>query len=131
MNEDLIRFNKRLEAFCVNNIEKTLGFVKWNSETRIEAFLLINKERDRQDIKWGEQNHSPERWGGILEEEYGEYCQVVKEIAFDNSPNVRQKVSIGNMIMELTHIAAVAVCAIECIMRSEDRKENRYEKTDK
>ena len=94
-----------------------------HTNTRIAALQLVDNERNRQDAKWGEQNHAPERWVGILGEEYGEYCQAVNETVFDNGPKARLKGGTENMIRELTHVAAVAVGAIECLMRAESRKE--------
>lgn len=85
--------------------------------TRQTAFELINTERNRQDAKWGEQNHPPQFWTGILGEEYGEYCQAVNETVFNNGPRERLKGGYDNMIRELTHVAAVAVGAMECLMR--------------
>lgn len=92
------------------------------TDTRIAALQLVDNERNRQDAKWGEQNHVPERWAGILGEEYGEYCQAVNETVFDNGPEERRKGGVDNMIKELSHVAAVAVGAIECLMRAEARK---------
>ena len=93
-----------------------------NSNTRIAALQLVDDERNRQDAKWGEQNHEPEIWVGILGEEYGEYCEAVNETVFNNGPEERRKGGTGNMIKELTHVAAVAVGAIECLMRAEVRE---------
>ena len=88
-----------------------------NYETRLATILLINKERNRQDIKWGEQNHSQQGWVGILGEEFGEYCQAVNETYLNNAT----KKNLGGyeqIIKELTHVAAVAVGAMECLMRN-------------
>ncbi len=87
--------------------------------TRVEVLKLVDNERNRQDAKWGEQNHEPSKWVAILGEEFGEYCQAVNETVFDNGPSERIKGGSENMIKELTHVAAVAVGAIECIMRAE------------
>lgn len=91
-----------------------------NNNTRLVALALVDRERDRQDVKWGEQNHPPQFWTGILGEEYGEYCQAVNETVFDNGPEERKKGGRENMIKELTHVAAVAIGAIEAIMRESD-----------
>ena len=94
--------------------------VETNYETRLTAILLIDKERNRQDSKWGEQNHPPEKWTSILGEEYGEYCQAVNETVFNNA----DKKHLGgyeNMMKELTHVAAVAVGAMECLMRNKEK----------
>ena len=85
--------------------------------TRIAALTLVDNERNRQDAKWGEQNHPPQYWTGILGEEYGEYCQAVNETIFRNGEPDSKNGGAENMIRELTHVAAVAVGAIECIMR--------------
>jgi hypothetical protein len=94
-----------------------------NIDTRTAALTLVDNERNRQDAKWGEQNHRPERWVGILGEEYGEYCQAVNETIFDNGPEEREKGGTDNMIKELSHVAAVAVGAIECLLRNKGRGE--------
>ena len=89
------------------------------------ALELISAERNRQDAIWGEQNHEPQYWVGILGEEFGEYCQAVNETVFDNGPEAREKGGYENMLKELVHVAAVAVSAIEALMR--DKKEARDE----
>jgi hypothetical protein len=83
------------------------------------ALDLVNDERDRQDAKWGVQDHPPQYWVGILGEEYGEYCEAVNETIFDNGPAERIKGGTDNMIRELSHVAAVAVQAIECLLRED------------
>ena len=110
--EELFIFNKQKSNM---NIKIT--------DTRKTALDLINKERDRQDLKWGEQNHEQPLWVGILGEEFGEYCQAVNETVFDNGPTERLKGGYDNIIKELTHVAAVAVGAIECLMRGENNVE--------
>ncbi len=93
------------------------------TDTRLEAIRLINQERSRQDTKWGEQNHPPYFWTGILGEEYGEYCEAVNETVFDNGAEERKKGGYDNMMRELTHVAAVAVGAMEALMRAKTRRE--------
>ena len=96
--------------------------------TRQEALNLVNNERNRQDVKWGEQNHPPQFWTGILGEEFGEYCEAVNETVFNNGAEAREKGGVDNMIKELTHVAAVAVGAIECLLRNE-KSGNRKKKS--
>ena len=91
-----------------------------NYEKR-RAFLLIDSERERQDAKWGIQNHPPEKWVGILGEEYGEYCQAVNETIFENGPDAKLKGGYDRMMEELTHVAAVAVSAMESLMRNKNK----------
>ena len=88
--------------------------------TRMAALCLVDKERNRQDEKWGEQNHPPQFWSGILGEEFGEYCQAVNETVFNNGPTEREKGGFDNMMKELSHVAAVAVGAMECLLRSKE-----------
>lgn len=95
--------------------------------TRQKALELINTERNRQDQKWGKQNHPPQFWTSILGEEYGEFCEAVNETVFNNGPEARLKGGYDNMIRELTHVAAVAVGAMECLMR--DRESGDQEDT--
>ena len=86
-------------------------------DTRTGALLLVDMERNRQDAIWGEQNHPPEKWVSILGEEFGEYCQAVNETVFSDGEVARPKGGYDNMMTELTHVAAVAVGAMECLMR--------------
>jgi len=86
-----------------------------NMNTRIQALISVDIERNRQDEKWGEQNHDPQYWTGILMEEVGEYAEAVNETVFDNGSD---KGGYDNMMTELTHVAAVAVGAMECLMRN-------------
>ena len=90
---------------------------------RMHALLFVDAERNRQDAKRGEQNHPPQFWTGILGEEYGEYCQAVNETVFDNGAEAKLKGGAANMITEFTHVAAVAVGAIECLLRNEKYEE--------
>ena len=91
-------------------------------EFRGKALVLIHDERNRQDAKWGEQNHPPEKWVGILGEEFGEYCQAVNETVFDNGETERPKGGYDQMMEELTHVAAVAIGAMESLMRNKGDK---------
>ena len=86
---------------------------------RNEAIDLIMRERWRQDAKWGEQNHPPALWATILGEEYGEFCEAVNETEFDNGVH-KEKGGYENVMRELTHVAAVAVAAMECLMRHKE-----------
>jgi len=101
-----------------NRIPMTSGV---GMDTRTGALLLVDMEHNRQEAKWGEQNHAPQLWTGILGEEYGEYCQAVNETVFDNGPNEKLKGGYNRMITELTHVAAVAVGAMESLMRAKQR----------
>jgi len=88
-----------------------------NATTRAEALTLIHVERSRQDELWGEQNHSQQGWTGILGEEFGEYCQAVNETYLNNATK-KHEGGYENMLKELTHVAAVAVGAMESLMRN-------------
>ena len=91
--------------------------------TRVSALMIVNNERTRQDIKWGTQNHEPAVWTVILGEEFGEFCEAVNETIFCYGDNAKpEKGGYENMIEELTHVAAVAVGAIECLMRNKEGK---------
>jgi len=91
------------------------------NNARVIALNLIDIERDRQDTKWGIQDHAPQLWTGILGEEYGEYCQAVNETVFNNGEKAKLKGGYDNMLTELTHVAAVAVGAMESLMRARQR----------
>jgi hypothetical protein len=107
---------------CGRKLDFTVNIPMTEFITRCEAFQLVNQERDRQDKKWGEQNHQPQYWTGILGEEYGEYCQAVNETVFYNGEEARKKGGYDNMMKELTHVAAVAIGAMEALMRQKLRK---------
>lgn len=152
--KDLIKFNRELEEQVevlsdtvnmlsplmmechelkekIKGISKNISQRKQEITTRGTAINLINQERDRQDEIWGEQNHPPQFWTGILGEEYGEYCQAVNETVFNNGEEARKLGGYENMMMELTHVAAVAVGAMEALMRKRAREEAAaIEKTD-
>lgn len=131
-------FNGTDLSMVIEKIEKgiqsaqvKLGEEIEETDTRQEAIRLINQERERQDTKWGEQNHPPHFWTGILGEEYGEYCEAVNETVFYNGEEERKKGGYDNMMTELTHVAAVAVGAMEALMRAKANEEAvTYEKTD-
>jgi len=89
--------------------------------TRTKALYLIDTERNNQDRKWGEQNHAQTAWASILGEEFGEYCQAVNETYLNNATE-QHKGGYQNLLTELTHVAAVAVGAIECLMRNKGEK---------
>ncbi len=86
---------------------------------RMKAFDLVLHERFRQDSKWGEQNLPPELWATILGDEYGEFCEAVRGTVWSEGPK-GEKGGRENMMIELTHVAAVAVAAMECLMRNEE-----------
>ena len=86
---------------------------------RDDAVDLVWQERDRQEAKWGEQSHHPAMWATILGEEFDEYCEAVNETVFENGAN-KEKGGYENMMRELTHVAAVAIAAMECLMRHKE-----------
>lgn len=108
---------------CGRELDKSTNIPPEEYITRHEALALVNRERNRQDAKWGEQNHPPQYWTGILGEEYGEYCQAVNETVFYNGEEARKKGGYDNMMKELSHVAAVAIGAMEALMRAKAREE--------
>ena len=74
------------------------------------AFRMVKHERIRQDAKWGEQDHDPFCWITILGEEFGEASRAAMERHFGNGTD-------AELMTELAHVAAVAVAAIECLLR--------------
>lgn len=98
----------------INNSIKPTEQIKLQSEIMQDVL----KERDRQDAKWGEQNHFPEKWSGILGEEFGELCQAINETVFDNGSD---KGGYENMKTEAIHVAAVAVGFLECLERNKSK----------
>ena len=66
----------------------------------------IDNERQQQDEKWGVQNHGGPKWLTILMEEVGETAKALLES------------DVEGFIDEMVHVAAVAVAAIEGLMRT-------------
>lgn len=79
---------------------------------RQEALILVDNERNRQDTKWGIQDHEPLYWNAIIGEEKGEFEKAILE-----------QQGFDAMIKELSHIAASAVAAMECLMRNGNVKQ--------
>lgn len=77
-----------------------------------QAMVLINIliERMKQRRKWGDQTHTPERWGMILGEEFGEFCKEIVELPDREGPyhsrielarkELYQMVAVGVQILE-------------------------------
>jgi len=74
------------------------------------ALGAVLLERERQDKRWGEQNHSPEKWVVILQEEVGEFCREGLEGREEG------------MYREAVQVAAVALAMVECLERKRERK---------
>jgi len=89
--------------------------------TRATAINLVDAERTRQDKKWGTQDHAQQAWVGILGEEFGEYCQCVNETYLSNATK-KHEGGYDNLLKELTHVAAVAVGAMESLMRNREEE---------
>jgi len=84
---------------CGRKLDKTEELIDpAEINTMHEALQLVNQERNRQDAKWGEQNHPPQYWTGIL---------------------------YDNMMKERTQVAAVAVGAMEALMKQNMKTEGR------
>ena len=95
---------------------------KSHVSTRAEILQVINKERDRQIDKWGIENHQPQFWTGLLGEEFGEYCQAVNETVLIGDGAINpEKGGYENMLTELSHVAATAINAMECLMRNKEK----------
>jgi len=108
------------QGFCL--IGACSAYKWWKPiPTRDKVLSLIDKERNRQDIKWGEQNHAQQAWVGILGEEFGEYCQAVNETYLNNATK-KHEGGYENLLKELTHVAAVAVGAMESLMRNREEE---------
>ena len=111
----------------IDPCEHCQGYSEWtgkenNTESiRSVAVNLVNDERNRQDAKWGIQNHAQSQWVGILGEEFGEYCQAVNETYLNNATK-KHEGGYDNLLKELTHVAAVAVGAMESLMRNKEDK---------
>lgn len=79
-----------------------------SSHWQAAVFQEIAAERIRQDNKFGPDNeHPPERWLVKLVEEVGEVSMALNDELLDQ------------YYVELIHVAATAVAAIECYKRLE------------
>lgn len=76
-----------------------------------EVLADVAAERARQDAKWGQQDHDAFTYLAILTEEVGEAAQAALHNQFGGK-------AAGTLEIELIHVAAVAVAAIECIRRN-------------
>ncbi len=74
------------------------------------ALESVLRERQRQDVLWGVQNHHPDRWLRILNEEIGEFCGEVDVVEYNLD-------SRNDMRKECVQIAAVALAMVECLDR--------------
>ena len=68
---------------------------------KINTLLKLNNEHQRQLDKFGRQDHPPEMWVVILNEEVGEVCREICDGPTDNYE------------AELIQVAAVALSALE------------------
>jgi NTP pyrophosphatase (non-canonical NTP hydrolase) len=75
------------------------------SSTKL-VLTAVEIERQRQNNKWGVQNHAPDRWLVILQEEIGEAAKAVLERDGDA------------YVKEMEQVAAVAVAAVESYLRN-------------
>jgi hypothetical protein len=108
LGKDLIGLNKvlKVEGHKENNHSKDpLYFM-------LKAKKLILDERKRQNEKWGEQNHSPQDWMMILQEEIGEFACAEMEHRYRGAD--------PKLIMEeLIQVAAVVFQMVECGLRND------------
>ncbi len=107
-------------------VDEVLSVAEVEHMVQSDVRRMIDAERLRQQSLWGEQNHEPQFWIGILGEEYGEYCQAVNETVLSNATQP-DKGGIDNMLKELSHIAAVAIGAMECLMRNREAGRNKQQ----
>lgn len=90
---------------------------------KIESALsMVREERKRQNSLWGNKrkNH-PFEWMSILGEEYGELCEAVNETCFSN-PKRPERGGREKIMLEATHVAAVAVAIIEEIQETKNKE---------
>ena len=92
-----------------------------DAKTTYTVLAEVAGERERQDEKWGVQNHEIYKWLSILGEEVGE----ANEAALEMSPEIYSGPPGGEtdrraaLRKELIQVAAVAVCIVEWIDRTE------------
>jgi hypothetical protein len=73
----------------------------------------VGFERRRQDEKWGRQRHPWAGWAAILGEEYGECCQEIVQLTFQEPYGHEDILPLSSLRMELVQLAAVACAMIE------------------
>lgn len=83
----------------------------------VTALALAVAERQRQDYKWGEQNFPPPIWISIESEEFGEAGRESNSWNFDKSQTNKH---LDKFIVEMTHVAAVALAAVASTIRQRD-----------
>lgn len=74
--------------------------------TTQQVLDMVAAERQRQERKWGVQDHGPDTWISILAEEVGECAKACLQALEKGAPSPQ-------MVVEATHVAAVAVAMIE------------------
>jgi hypothetical protein len=74
----------------------------------------IMVERERQDAKWGVQEHTADHFYVILGEEFGEVGEAILDMDALGEDSYASRKAYRK---ELTHVAAVAVAAIEKLDR--------------
>jgi hypothetical protein len=103
--------------------EKSKFMDKYPDRALRKALLGVVSERHRQDKKWGNNtDHSPTVWTGIVSEELGEANTEALAIVFmahsEHFDEAALRSAVARFREELTHVAASAVAAIECIDRN-------------
>ena len=83
----------------------------------------IIQERLRQEAKWGEQNHDPATWNLIITEELGEAAQEALNLLFKGMSDIVAE----KYHTELTQVAASALAAMECALRTYLKTSQRNE----
>ena len=86
----------------------------------VRALVDVANERVRQVRLWGEQYHDPWAWYSILGEEVGEVGRELSDALGglphgDSKYPRRGSLNVAKYRMELVHVAAVAVAAIETL----------------
>jgi len=116
MKHCIIHPSEYYEATCPScDRERASGSLHADGSAALRDIAI---ERTKQETKWGQQDHSPERWMVVLGEEYGESCEAVLKMDWNNYRH------------ELVQVAAVAIAAIEAADRAlgvppNDRTERR------
>lgn len=89
------------------------------AESQQKALADVVMERDRQDAERGEQNHSPVEWLSVLTEEVGEAAEAANKWNWNAQGEPLRRNRAAMLRTELTHVAAVAIAAIESLDRNE------------
>lgn len=106
----MVKIMKKGEKFYVHPSDLQTSTI---DETFIQVGNLVDLEITRQFEKWGEQNHSPEMWMVIIQEEFGEVAQEILRTVFDKDLDKRREARYNAQ----TEIVQTIACLVQLYHR--------------